>query len=65
MLHVMRHICNLDRKNSLIAMLNCIDIIERNFRLDDNICNGEYQTLCYYLDGLYKDVIKELDREED
>lgn len=59
----MRNFKSLDKEDSLFVMLQCIETIEKNFQLDDDICNGEYQTLCYHLDGLYNDVKKEYKKE--
>ena len=63
MLNTMREFKSLDKEDSLFVMLQCIETIEKNFQLDEKICNGEYQILCYHLDGLYHDVQKEYKKE--
>lgn len=59
----MRSICGLDKANSLKALLTSIDIIEKNFLLDDSISGKDYDILVSYLIEFYKDVKKEFLKE--
>lgn len=60
---IMRLICSLDKLESLRAMLMCIETIEKNFFLDDDVTDEDYEVLMYYLDKLYLDFKQEYLKE--
>lgn len=59
----MRSICGLDKLKSLRAMLMCIQTIEKNFMLDDDVTDADYEVLIYHLDKLYLDFKQEYLKE--
>lgn len=59
----MRTICGLNKQDSLKALLISIDIIEKNFLLDDSISGKDYDILVSYLVEFYRDVKKEYEKE--
>lgn len=59
----MRSICGLDKLKSLRAMLMCIETIEKNFMLDDDVTDEDYRVLIYHLDKLYLDFKQEYLKE--
>lgn len=59
----MRSICGLDKLKSLRAMLMCIETIEKNFMLDDDVTDADYKVLIYHLDKLYLDFKQEYLKE--
>lgn len=59
----MRSICGLDKLKSLRAMLMCIETIEKNFMLDDDVTDEDYKVLIHYLDKLYLDFKQEYLKE--
>jgi hypothetical protein len=59
----MRSICGMDKLKSLRAMLMCIETIEKNFMLDDDVTDEDYEVLIYYLDKLYLDFKQEYLKE--
>lgn len=59
----MRSICGLDKLKSLRAMLMCIETIEKNFLIDEEVSDKDYEILIYYLDKLYVDFKQEYLKE--
>lgn len=62
-METMRSICGLNKLKSLRAMLMCIETIEKNFMLDDDVTDADYKVLIYHLDKLYLDFKQEYLKE--
>ena len=60
---MLRCICNMDHINSLRAVLQVIECLENNIRIDNNITNEKYAIIMEFLEEQYIETRIQLTEE--
>lgn len=53
---MLRSICDMDHVNSLIAVLQVIEMLEKNISVDDNITDEKYDIIMEFLEDQYCEI---------